>query len=368
MKFSAAVNNLRNALKIVNMALQMKTTNPILECVLIEAEDGKLKLTGSDSLMQVAFTIPCDVDEPGTSAVRGRLLAEVVNRLEGDSIDVAVDDKNVFTVKCGRAKSRLSGNDAAEFPVKPSIGATNKITLPAAEFYNMIVSVEKCIAREDMRAVLTGGCIDVEKGVVSMVALDGFRLGVKETKPSSVPDDCKVIVPGKSLDVIKKLLANGGEELIDLNFSATEFEMQFGSADVKCTLIEGEYVNWRGIIPKQWGTFVTVDAAQFAGAVERAALMARLGSNNLIKLSINEDSISVYATSGIDETQETIDAEVNGEPLNIAFNVVYLSDAMKMFDNGTVVLHFNNAVQPCVVCNSTTVSDFYWLILPVRTS
>mgnify|MGYP002622121154 CR=1 FL=1 len=368
MKFSAQVADLRNALKIVNMALQPKTPNPILECVMLDASDGKLKLIGSDSLMQISFTIPCDIDEPGVSAVRGKLLADVVQKMPDGRIDVTTDDKEVFTVKCGRAKSRLAGQDAKMFPLKPDIATTNKITIQAVEFYNMIVSVEKCIAREDMRAVLTGGCIDVQSGVVSMVGLDGFRLGVMEIKPSSLPDDCKVIVPGRSLEAIKRLLVAGGEELIDLNFSASDFEMQFGSADIKCTLIEGEYVNWRGIMPKSYTTLCTVDAREFGDAVERAALMARLGANNLIRLSIQDDAISVYASSGTDETLEVLDAEVNGSPLDIAFNVVYLSDAMKMFDSGTVTLHLNNSIQPCVLCSTTTVSDFFWLILPVRTS
>ena len=367
MKFTARSNDLRNALQIVNMALQAKTTNPILECVLLNAENDKLTLTGSDSLMQVAFTIPCEVDETGTSAVRGKLLEEVMRRMEDADVSVAVDDKNGYTVKCGRAKSKIAGNPAADFPLKPEMGGSSTITIPAVEFYNMIACTEKCIAKEDMRAVLTGGCIDVSKGCVSMVALDGFRLAVKELTLSSCPDDCKVIVPGKSLAVIKKLLASASEELIDLKYTESEFEMQFGNADVRCTLIAGEYVNWRSIVPKQFATLCTVDAQQFARAVERAALMARMGSNNLIKLSIAEDSVTVYASSGIDDMQETIDAEVNGEPLNIAFNVVYLSDAMKMFDEGTVILHLNNSISPCVVCPTTTVSELFWLILPVRT-
>ena len=368
MKFTAHVNDLRNALQIVNMALQAKTTNPILECVLLKAEDDKLTLTGTDSLMQVAFTVPCEVQVPGSSAVRGKLLEEVVRRMEAGEVEIAVDDRNGFAVKCGRAKSKIAGSAADEFPLKPEIGKASKITIPAVEFYNMIAGVERCIAKDDMRAVLTGGCIDVKGGNISMVGLDGFRLAVKEMALSSIPNDCRVIIPGKSLGVIKKLLASAGEELIDLNFTDTEFEMQFASANVKCTLIEGEYVNWRGIVPQTFKTLCTVDAQQFAGAVERAALMARLGSNNLIRLSIAEDSVTVYATSGIDDMQETIDAEVNGEPLDIAFNVVYLSDAMKMFDNGTIILHLNSSITPCVVCTTTAVSDFFWLILPVRTS
>ncbi len=368
MKFTAHVNDLRNALQIVNMALQAKTTNPILECVLLKAEDDKLTLTGTDSLMQVAFTVPCEVEIPGSSAVRGKLLEEVVRRMEAADVEIAVDSKNGFAVKCGRAKSKIAGSAADEFPLKPEIGEASKITIPAVEFYNMIVGTERCIAKDDMQAVLTGGCIDVKGGNISMVGLDGFRLAVKEMSLSSIPNDCRVIIPGKSLGVIKKLLASAGEELSDLNYTDTECEVQFASANVKCTLIEGEYVNWRGIVPQTFKTLCTVDAQQFAGAVERAALMARLGSNNLIRLSIAEDSVTVYATSGIDDMQETIDAEVNGEPLDIAFNVVYLSDAMKMFDNGTIILHLNSSITPCVVCTTTAVSDFFWLILPVRTS
>ena len=368
MKFNARAADLRNALQIVNMALKSKTTNPILDCVLLEADQDALTLTGTDTMMQVSFAVPCEVEVPGKTALRGKLLADVVSRMEDSEMRFDVDDKHVCTVKCGRAKSRLAGSDPETFPVKPKVDAVSKITIPATEFYNMISGIEKCIALDDMRQVLTGGCIDVTSGIISMVGLDGFRLAVKELRPSSCPDDCKVIIPGKSLAVIKKLLSSAGDELIDLNFSDKEFEMQFASANIKCTLIEGDYVNWRGIVPQSFKTLCTVDAEQFSGAVERAALMARLGSNNLIKLSIGEDSITVYATSGIDEMQEIVDAEVNGEPMNIAFNVVYLSDAMKMFDTGTIVLHFNSSIQPCVVCPTTAVSEFFWLILPVRTS
>ena len=368
MKFTARAGDLRNALQIVNMALQPRTTTPILECVLLRAEDDRLTLTGSDSLMQVSFTIPCESYEPGASAVRGRLLEDVVKRMENEEIEIAVDGKNGYTVRSGRAKSRIAGSSADDYPIKQGVEVVTKITMPAVEFYNMIVGVEKCIARDDMRQVLTGGCIDVAKGRVSMVALDGFRLAVKEMTPSSCPDDCKVIIPGKSLEVIKKLLASAGDELIDLNCSDKEFEMQFASADVKCALIEGEYVNWRGIIPKSYSTLVTVDARQFAGAIERAALMARLGSNKLIKLSIGEESLTIYATSGLDDMQDIIDAEVNGAPLDISFNVAYLSDAIKMFDTGSIILHLNNSVSPCVVCPTMEVSNFFWLILPVRTS
>ena len=157
MKFRTHVNDLRNALQIVNMALQAKTTNPILECVLLNAEDDKLTLTGSDSLMQVSFTIPCESYEPGASAVRGRLLEDVVKRMENEEIEIAVDGKNGYTVRSGRAKSRIAGSSADDYPIKQGVEVVTKITMPAVEFYNMIVGVEKCIARDDMRQVLTGG-------------------------------------------------------------------------------------------------------------------------------------------------------------------------------------------------------------------
>ena len=371
MNFSANTNDLKDALQIVNMALQARTTLSILECVLVTADSDQLTLTGSDSLMQVSCVIPCVADAVGSAAIRGKLLEDIVRKMPERQIEFEVDEKNVFTVKSGRAKSRLAGESAEQFPIKARIEAesTSTIAIPADDFCEMISSVESCIAREDAsRPILTGGCFDVSNGTISAVGLDGFRLGVKEIKLSDVANDARIIIPFKALNVIGKILASAGSESIDLNFGDGEFEMSCGIADVKCTLIQGEFINWRSIIPKAFSTIVRLDASVFRDAVERASMLARMGTNKLVKLQINENSLTIYASSGIDDMQETIDADTAGDDLDIAFNVIYLQDAARMFQGESVVLHLNSPFSPCVLCAGDEVKGFYRMILPVRLS
>ena len=230
MKFTVSSQELSTALQIVNMARKGKTPMQILECVLIEAQENKIVLTGTDMSMQVSYSIPCDVGECGKSAIRGTLIEEVVKKFPDGMLAVDVNEKDAFTVKSGRIKSRLSGNKSDEFPVKEPMDASKTVTIPANDFCDMIASTEMCIAVEDVRQVLNGGCLDVSSGAVSMVGMDGFRMAVRTIKPSSVPDDMRVIIPIKTLGVLKKMLSNAGDELIDLRFTDKDFGLSFGNA------------------------------------------------------------------------------------------------------------------------------------------
>ena len=295
MKFQVSTNDMRSALQISNMALQAKTPSPILECVLMTAEEGSVTLTCSDSILSVSYTIPADVEIGGEAAIRGRLLEDVVKRTTESGMTVEVADNFTCTLRSGRAKSRLAGSDPVEYPGWPDVEATSGITLPANDFCDMISGVESCIAVEDMRMILTGGCIDVAGGVVNLVGLDGYRMGVRELRVSSCPEDTKVIIPLKSLSVIKKLLSGAGDDLIDLSIGNGNFAMTYGPATIKSRLIQGEYVDWRKLVPATFSTLSTVDGSQFRSVIDRASLIARQGGNNLIKLSVAENTVTVYA-------------------------------------------------------------------------
>lgn len=367
MKFQVKTDDLLGALRIVNMALPAKTAAPIFECVLMDVEDGTLTLTGSDSQVTASVSVPVEDWEGGCAAIRGKLLDDFARRLTDPSVRFEVDAKNTFRVRSGRAHSRLAGMSAVDYPQRPDFEPETRITLPADELCRSISAVEPCVARDDMRQVLTGSCLDVRDGRISLVGLDGYRMGVCGLGVSACPEDTQVIIPIKSLNIVTRLLATAGEDLIDLNFSKQEFGLSFGSARLRCSLIEGQYVNWRAIVPKDYKTAVTVDGAQFRQTIDRAALIARLGQNSVARLSIREnDGLTVAADSGLDSLRESLDASVTGPELDISFNVAFLGEAAKMFGDGTVTLRFNNPNGPCVVSAGETLADFYWLILPVR--
>ena len=370
MKFTANVEALRNALRIVTMSLPTKTIIPIEECMLIDADGDSVKFTCTDMQMQVSFTVEGQVDEPGRCAVRGKLFEDVIRKMPDGEVVVHMDgDKKPVVIAAGRTKSTLSCMDADTFPIKEDFEATTTVRIDSSCLLEMISDTEACISRFDSREVLTGGCIDVEKGVVRMAALDGFRLAVKGFS-CSCETDMKAIIPARSLMVLKKLLSSEDGQLVELEFNDTSFGMTLGSATIVSTLISGEYVAWRQIVPKVYNTTIRLSAGDFKSAIDRAFIVAKSGANNLVQLDIAENTMRVYSKSALDEMYDVIDGEHEGEPMKIAFNVIYLNDLLKVFSDGDIILKLINSISPMVVqyadVPDEALRDFFWLVLPVR--
>ena len=369
MKFTVEVGELRSALQIVNMSLPAKSPLPIAECVLIEAADGIVTLTCTDLVMQVSRSVHGDDLKEGRCAVRGKMFEEVIKKMPDGALQIEVDKKGErMVIRSGKIKSQMACMDPDTFPVKESFEPTNTVKIASSCLLEMIVDTEACIARADMREVLTGGCIDVDGGVVRMVALDGYRMGVKGYLCSN-ETSMKAIIPMKSLMVLKKILAIEGDEIANLEFGANDFRLVFNDVSICCSLINGEYVQWRKIVPPSFTTTVTVPAEQLRSSVERAYIIAKSGAaNNLVRFEIDDNTMSIYAKSALDDMFDALDVCQEGKPITIAFNVVYLNDLLKVFSSGNIVMKFVNGVSPCIVEYEEPIDakDFFWLILPVR--
>ena len=370
MKFTANVEALRNALRIVTMSIPTKTIIPIEECMLIDADGDSIKFTCSDMQMQVSFTVEGQVDEPGRCAVRGKLFEDVIKKMPDGDVVVRMDgSKKPMVIAAGRTKSTLSCMDADTFPIKEDFEATTTIRIDSSCLLEMISDTEACISRGDAREVLTGGCIDVEKCVVRMAALDGFRLAVKGYS-CSCETDMHAIIPVRSLMVLKKLLSMDDNQLVEMEFNDKCFGMTLGNANIVSTLISGEFVAWRQIVPKTYHTTIRLSASDLKSAIDRAFIVAKSGANNLVHLDIADDTMRVYAKSDLDEMYDVIDGEHEGEPIKIAFNVIYLNDLLKVFNDGDIILKLVGSISPMVVqyadMPDDALRDFFWLILPVR--
>ena len=369
MKFTVASGDLRSAMQIVTMALASKSLTPIAECVLIDVEDGKVKFTCCDLVMEVSKIVYGDTEDEGRCAVRGKLFEEVIKKMPDGDIAITVDDKaEKMVIRGGTAKYQMSCMDAETFPIKDEFEPTSTVKITPSCLLEMISDTEACIARQDMREVLNGGCIDIEKGVVRMVALDGYRMGVKGFLCSD-ESDMKAIIPQKTLTVLKKILTLSDDTPMDMEFSDKDFQMQIGSASVRCTLINGEYIQWRKIVPPSFNTIVTVPSESLRSAVDRAYIIAKSGAaNNLVRVEIDNNAMNIYASTELDQMFDSIDVIQDGEPIKIAFNVIYLNDMLKVFSSGDIAMKFVNGISPCIVeyAEPTAAHDFFWLILPVR--
>lgn len=367
MRFKCDASALIDGLQIVVRALPGRTTNPVLEGVLIECSDEGVMLTCSDERITIITRINARIDEPGRGVVPGKLFNEVVRRLSDGDIDIAMNERFMFTVRGSGSRTNIAGQDGDLYPALPRLENERELSLPQDLLKDMIQKTEFAIASEDMREVLTGGFLEILRGDITMVGLDGFRMALRRHKCADVTDDLSAIIPGRALGDIGKLLSDDPEAFASLSFGGNKLHIRLDDTEIYVILLEGTYIKYRQILPASFGTRVVVDAEPFRRSIDRAALMAREGNNNLLILKIADGEMAIESRSEIGDVFEKLDVQQDGGDVNIAFNVKYLIDVVRYIDADQLVLNLNNAISPCVIQPADD-PDYIHLVLPVRTA
>ena len=367
MQFTCSTEKLIEAVQIVTKGLGGNTINPILEGILIETEGNQLVFTCTDERITIVTRIPADIQEAGRGVVPGKMFSEHVRRLtDDDNVDIRMDERYVFTIRCGRSRKNISGQDADLFPTLPRIEDEREISLPQDMLRDMIQKTEFAISQKHMHEVLTGCLLEISGGDVTMVALDGVRLAMRSAKCSDVLEKVSAVIPGRAVGDIGKLLSSEEDAFAQLSFGGNKMHIRLDDTEIFVILVVGDYVNYRDIIPKSSTTHVEVELEPFRRYIDRVALSARESSNNLIMLRIEGDTMVIEANSQQSEAHEEMEIVKQGPDLNIAFNVKYLIDVVRFMDSERISLQMNSPTAPCVV-TPVGDSDYLHQIMPVRT-
>lgn len=368
MNITANSYDLIKALNVVTKALPSKTTNQILEGVLIEAGENGVTMTCTDERMTIVTKINAKIKESGIGVVPGKLFNEVVKNLSGSDINIKSNEKNVFTVRGFNSRTNISGQSSDLFPSLPDMKAQHKVSVPQPVLKDMITKTEFAVALEDMRETLTGAYLEITKNEINMVGLDGYRMAVRRMQTSSTAlDNCSAIVPGKVVSNVAKLLSDNENDFAYISIGGGKLHIQFGDTDVYTVLINGDYVKYKALIPKDFTTQLEVDVEQFRKAIDRASLIARQGNNNLLIFRIMSGEVAIESKSEIGDVHEKLEVIQTGNDLNIAFNVKYLMDVVRNIGADTMNICMNSSATPCII---TPVGDgnYIHLVLPVRTN
>ena len=366
MQFTCSTSKLIEALQIATKALSNRTSNQILEGILIETDMGDLVLTCSDDRMTIVTRIPAEITRAGRGVVPGKLFNEIVRRLPDSKVNVDMDNRFIFTIRSATNRTNITGQDPDLFPRLPKMEDEKEISLPQDILRDMIQKTEFAIAQDDMREVLTGCLLEIQGGDVTMVALDGYRLALRRAACGDVLERVSAIIPGRAVAEIAKLLSDDEDAFAQLSFGGNKLHIKLDNTEIFVMLIEGEYVQYRQILPKGFATRVEVSLDPFRRCIDRAALIAREGSNNLIMLQMADDRMVIEAHSQIGDVREEIETTQSGADINIAFNVKYLTDVVRYLEGDVIVLNLNTPVSPCIVTPAKD-HDYVHLILPVRT-
>ncbi len=367
MQFTCPVSRLIEGLQIATKALAARTPNPILEGVLVETDEDTVILTCSDERITIVTRIEATIAKHGRGVVPGKLFNEIIRRLPDGDVTVTMNDRFVFNIRSAASRMNISGQDADLFPLLPKLKDPREVSLPQDILKDMIQKTEFAIAAEDMREVLTGAYLEIANGDVSMVALDGFRLALRKSRCSEVLEQFSAIIPGRAVGDIGKLLSDDENAFAQLAFGGNKLHIRLEKTEIFVILVEGQYVNYRQILPKAFGTKIKVGLESFRRCVDRASLIAREGNNNLLLLRIANGELVIEAHSQIGDVHEELEIEQEGADLNIAFNVKYLTDVVRYIDAEKIEMSLNTPVTPCII-TPVEDKDYLHLVLPVRTS
>lgn len=365
MKFRCSAEGLSEALSIVTRALPQKSTNPVYENLFIESSEDTIRLTCSDERFTISTTLPAIIEEHGSMLVPGKLFNDVIRFLPEGEAEITTNKNYMTRVSLGGSRTNISGIDPIGYPRLPELAESTGVTVPQSLLRDMIEKTEFAVDPQNMREILTGEYMEIDRGSLTLVALDGFRMAVVSSPVSPDIPHTSAIIPAKAIGDLAKLLSNSDEDMAQMSFTKDKLAIVIGDTVLYTSLINGEYINYRQIVPKNFATKVTMETEEMRRCVERAALIAREGKNNLVRLEIGEDTMVMESHSEIADTRQELPIELDGSAIQVNFNVRYLSDVLKNSEDGRIVMSLNTPVTPCVMKQEGEM-EYYHLILPVR--
>ena len=367
MKFNCKQSQLSTAINMVSKAVSSKTTLPILSGIYFEASNGRLKLIGNDLNLCIETQIDADVIVPGNIVIPTRLFSELIRKLPDELIEFNINENNVIDLVCMKSKYKIIGLPGSEYPELPLIEDQNAFHMDKELFSNMIRQTSFAISQDESRPILTGALLEIENGQFNMVAIDGYRMAIKQTIVKTTLSK-KAVVPGRTLNEINKLIAQI-EAKGDLKIAFDEKQVLFTVNHVKVysRLLSGEFINYNQILPAEFKSLVTIKTNELLHCLDRSFLMARENKNVAIRLDIKDDNLEIVSHSEMGSSVENIQIKLEGQDLEIGFNPKYLMDALKIMDSENLEMHFVNNVSPCII-KPCDYENYTYLVLPCRIS
>jgi DNA polymerase III subunit beta len=377
MRFIIQRDHLVQSVQDVMKAITSRTTIPILTGIKIVASEEGVTLTGSDSDISIESFIPKEEDDkeiieikqPGSIVLQARFFSDMVKKLPSDFVEIEVQNHLQTVIRSGNSEFDLIGLDAEEYPHLPQIEEENVFKIPTDLLKAMIRQTSFAVSTSETRPVLTGVNWKVENNELYCIATDSHRLAQRKAKVEmETPANYNVVIPGKSLNELSKILADSSESI---EIVITENQILFKAKHLLffSRLLEGNYPDTSRLIPSESKTEIVLHTKEFLRAIDRASLLAREGKNNVVKLITLQDQL-IEISSNTPEVGKVVEEmkgiSMDGEELKISFSAKYMMDALRAIEGNEIKITFTGAMRPFVIYPINDDSTLQ-LILPVRT-
>ena len=318
----------------------------------------------SDMELSIEKKLNVANSESGSLVIPARIFTEIVRKLPDMLTDFYTEDNNLL-IKTGMSEFRIVGMNPEDFPEIGTVNETRRIQIKKELFKSMIQKTYFAASIDKSKGVIIGVLIEIQDNNITMAALDGFRMAIAKEETSN-SQNTNVIISAKILNEINRMISESFEDDEEIELILDEHKAVIFTSDSKIIIriIEGNYLDYKKLIPEEFKTTVNIDRLSLIESIERASLFAKEGRNNLIKLSFSDNNLSITSQSEAGNVNENIPIKKEGNDIEIGFNSKYLIEGLKAMNDNDIIFKLNTNITPCII--ESTDNKYTYLILPVR--
>ena len=365
MRFTCEKSMLVMGLNITSRTVAQKSSLSVIEGILCKAGDG-LTLTGYNMETAITFSIEAEVNDPGTCILPSRLFGDIVRRLPEGPVTVVVDDNFKVSIRAGYASFTISAESAEDYPELPDVGTGRSILIPQSALKELISGTIFAVSENQGRPIHTGVKFEVEDSAISAIAVDGFRLARRTYHTDAAAGrNLSFVVPAQGLKEVEKILSDS-EEDISFVMGQKHILYQIGNATVVCRLLEGDFLDWRRVVPTNCPVKLCANVGELASSIDRVGLIVSEKYKSPVRCVFGNQVVSLRTNTTIGAAEDQCSIAGDGKELEIGFNVRYLADALRAIPSEEVMLELTNGLSPIVLTPADDKYDYSYMVLPVR--
>lgn len=357
-------SELISGINIVSKAVPSRTTLSIQECILIDARTSVITLTANDMELGIETEITGIVEEKGAAAIDARMFSDIIRKLPENEVTIETDENLHVRIVCEKAKFQIMAKEWEDFSRISYLEKENPVCISQFALKEMIRQTIFSVSANDSNRIMTGELLEIRDNVLRIISLDGHRISVRRLIMKDHYPDSSVIVPGKTLQEVLKILPGDTNSDVQIYLSTNHIMMVYDSTTIVSRLIEGTYFRVDQMISNDYETKVTVNRKELLDCIDRSILLVMEEDRKPIIMTIEDQKMELRISSQIGSMDEMIDVEMEGREIMIGFNPKYLIDALRVIDDEKIDIYYMNAKAPCFIRDST--ETYIYLVLPVN--
>lgn len=365
MRFTCEKNMLVTGLNIAGRTVAQKSSLSVIEGILCKAGQG-LSLTGYNMETAITYEIDADVSDMGQCILPAKLFGDIIRRLPEGSVTVVVDENYKVSIRAGYASFTISAESAEDYPELPDVGDGRAIHIPQNKLKELISSTIFAVSENQGRPIHTGVKFEVTDSSITAVAVDGFRLARRTFHPKEgTGREMNFVVPAAGLKEVEKILTDVEDDAA-FTLGTKHILFQVGSATLVCRLLEGEFLDWRRVVPSNCPIKMVANVGDLASSVERVGLIVSEKYKSPVRCVFGNQELQMRTNTTIGAAEDRCSLAGDGQELEIGFNVRYLAEALRVIPTEEVTLELTNGLSPIVLTPVDEKEDFAYMVLPVR--